>query len=108
VKTTTGGVVTTVRLESKTAMSLSFVLDQNYPNPFNPSTTIRYQIPHASFVCLSVFDILGRKVAEPVSEFQNPGQYAVRWNATSFPSGVYFYQVRTDEFVGTRRLMLLK
>ena len=87
---------------------LEQMLYQNYPNPFNPSTAISYQLTAVRRVDLSIYNILGQKVATLVSEKQGPGQYQVNWNALGYPSGLYFYQIRTDDFVRTRRMLLLK
>lgn len=86
----------------------SFHLAQNYPNPFNPTTAISYQLSAVSFVTLKVFDVLGREVAVLVNEVRQPGVYTVRWDASSFPSGVYFYRLEAGDFRAARKLMLLK
>ena len=93
-----------------------FVLYQNYPNPFNPSTTIKYTLPvletlHATsqqLVQLKVYDVLGREVATLVNEKQSPGNYEVTFNAVGLPSGIYFYKLKTDKFVKTQKMILLK
>jgi len=85
-----------------------FSLLQNYPNPFNPSTAIRYQIPSQNHVTLKVYDVLGREVATLVNEEVKPGSYEVTWDATAFASGVYFYRLQTNDFVQTRKLVLLR
>jgi hypothetical protein len=94
-----------------------FVLYQNYPNPFNPATTISYSVPKASVmtgkqsvvnVALMVYNALGQKVATLVNEAQTPGGYSVQFNAKGLPSGVYFYTLRTDNFIRTRKMILLK
>ena len=82
-------------------------LSQNYPNPFNPSTTIAYQIPKASSVKLTVYNMLGEEVATLVSGEKGPGYYQVRWQP-HLPSGMYIYRLRAGEFVQSRKLMLLK
>ena len=86
----------------------SFVLDQNYPNPFNPSTTIRYELPKASLVRLSVYDILGREVRILVNERENAGSYRVTCDATGLASGVYFYRLHAGSFVKSLKLLLLR
>jgi photosystem II stability/assembly factor-like uncharacterized protein len=86
----------------------SYQLYQNYPNPFNPSTTIKYVLPHQSFVSLKVFDVLGRELTMLVDEQKQPGEYSVTFNASELPSGVYFYRLRTGDVVQTRKLIVIR
>ncbi len=83
-------------------------LSQNYPNPFNPATTISYELPRASAVRLSVYDLLGREVEVLANERQEAGVYRVRFDASRLSSGVYLYQLRTAEQTQTRRMLLLR
>jgi hypothetical protein len=85
-----------------------FFLSQNYPNPFNPKTVISYQFPVAGNVTLKVYDILGNEVAKLVDEFKHAGTFEISWNAGNVPSGVYFYQLKTEAFVETRKMILLR
>jgi len=90
-----------------------FALFQNYPNPFNPVTAISYQIPAkagtaVSYVRLSVVDMLGREVAVLVNEEQEAGRYSVTWEASSVPSGVYFYTLTTPHYRASRKMVLVK
>jgi photosystem II stability/assembly factor-like uncharacterized protein len=85
-----------------------FALYQNYPNPFNPSTAVSYQLLANSFVTLKVFDVLGREVATLVDGLQRAGKHTVRWDASRFTSGVYFYRLATDTFVETKKMVFLK
>jgi CubicO group peptidase (beta-lactamase class C family) len=85
-----------------------FQLLQNYPNPFNPSTTIKFELPHASRVNLKVFNTLGQEVATLVNETKAAGTYTVEFDARSLASGVYFYRLETGSFVQTKKLVLLK
>jgi hypothetical protein len=85
-----------------------FKLEQNYPNPFNPTTNIKYQIANSSFTSLKVYDALGREVAALVNEKQSAGTYEVTFNGSSLNSGVYFYQLITDNFKETKKLLLVK
>ena len=86
----------------------TYLLEQNYPNPFNPSTTISYSIPEAGNVELKVYDILGNEVATLVNEVKSPGNYTAVLNASSFASGVYVYTLRTNNFVQTKKMILMK
>ena len=86
----------------------SFELMQNYPNPFNPSTRISYSLAKPSKVLLRVYDILGQQVQTLVNREQAAGNYTVTFDAQNLASGVYFYQIQADNFVATKKLMLLK
>jgi photosystem II stability/assembly factor-like uncharacterized protein len=91
----------------------SFGLFQNYPNPFNPSTKIKYSIPsnvkrESSNVSLKVYDILGNKVATLVNEEKPPGEYEIEFSVTDFPSSVYFYQLQTEGYIKTKKMLLVK
>jgi len=87
---------------------IEFALKQNYPNPFNPSTSIQYTISDMQFVSLKVYDILGNEVTTLVNSEKPMGVYKIEWNATGLPSGAYFYQLKTEGFVETKKMMLLK
>ncbi len=89
-------------------LSRSFVLFQNYPNPFNPSTTIRYTVPAAGLVTLTVYDVLGREIKVLVNEEKNIGEYSVAFNAGKLSSGLYFYTLHTGAYISTKKLLLLK
>jgi len=85
-----------------------FFLSQNYPNPFNPLTVISYQLPVGSDVSLKVYNILGKEVAILVEEYKPAGGYETEFDAATFPSGVYLYQLRAGNFVETKKMILLK
>jgi photosystem II stability/assembly factor-like uncharacterized protein len=86
-----------------------FSLSQNYPNPFNPKTVISYQLPVISDVELSIFNLLGQKMATLVSKKQSAGYHQIDWDASGFASGVYYYQLHTDAgFTQTRKMILLR
>ena len=87
---------------------LKYELSQNYPNPFNPVTRISYSIGENTKVKLSVFDILGKEIKTLVNEKQSAGNYEVIFNASDLSSGVYFYQLRAGDFIGVKKLVLLK
>jgi hypothetical protein len=82
---------------------------QNYPNPFNASTTINYNLPFTAYIELSVYNLLGQKVVTLVSGREAAGRYKVQWDASAFPSGVYYYRLSTDAgFTQSKKLLLLK
>jgi photosystem II stability/assembly factor-like uncharacterized protein len=85
-----------------------FRLNQNYPNPFNPSTVISWQLSTASEVELTVYNILGSKVATLVRGHQNPGNHAYQFDGSDLASGVYYYQLVAGEFKQVRKMVLIK
>lgn len=93
-----------------------FSLYQNTPNPFNPTTKIKFQIPlsrevsegRGVFVTLVVYDLLGKEIAQLVNQQMQPGIYSVDWNASSNPSGVYFYRLSYDGFSAVKKMVLVK
>jgi tetratricopeptide (TPR) repeat protein len=86
----------------------SYSLSQNYPNPFNPSTSITYQIPNPGYVTLKVYDVLGKEVVALVNEYKNVGQYNVNFDASKLASGIYIYQLKSNDFISSKKMMLLK
>ncbi len=91
----------------------AYALEQNYPNPFNPSTIIRYDLPEAGQVTLTVYDITGREITRLVNGVEDAGRHEVRFDGTGvrsggIASGVYFYTVRAGSFTRTRKMVLLK
>jgi subtilisin family serine protease len=103
------GTVLSVRQVSD-ALPRNFSLEQNYPNPFNPSTQIRYTLPQnfKGTVSLTVFDVLGKKVATLVNEQQTEGTFTASWNAASSASGVYFCILRAGSFFDVKKMILMK
>jgi len=85
-----------------------FRLGDNYPNPFNPNTAISYELAATSFVTLKVFDLLGKEVATLAKGMKATGTYEVRWDGSTVPSGVYFYQLRAGGLVETKKMILAK
>jgi hypothetical protein len=86
----------------------AFALEQNYPNPFNPSTTISYSVQEAGAVSISVYNLMGQKVATLVDETKVAGQYNVRWNAAGAASGMYYYRLEAGGQSITRKMTLIK
>ena len=95
-------------VESKDKVVQDFRLEQNYPNPFNPSTTIAFEIPKADKVKLTIYDILGRQVAELIDERMQAGLHAISFDASHYASGVYLYSLQTSDQTVTKKMMLLK
>lgn len=89
-------------------LPVKFALGQNYPNPFNPSTVIGYSLPAESQVKITVFDVLGRAVATLADGMQPAGEKSVSWDASSMPTGIYFYRLQAGDFVQTKKLVLIR
>jgi hypothetical protein len=85
-----------------------YELFQNYPNPFNPTTNFGFRITNSGFVTLKVYDVLGREMTTLVSEEKPAGEYEVKFNASSLPSGAYFYRLQAGEFSDTKKFVLLR
>jgi hypothetical protein len=79
-----------------------------FPNPFNPSTTIRFQIPHPSFVSLQVYNLLGQEIATLIAEEKLAGDYKAEWNPQQIASGMYFYRLTAGDFVETKKMLLVR
>lgn len=86
----------------------SFRLLPAYPNPFNPTTTLRYQLPKASDVELTIYNIQGQRIKTLVNEMQSQGRYEVDFDASNLSSGVYFYRIKTPNFTETKAITLIK
>jgi len=104
-----------VGIENTMTIPRQFSLYQNYPNPFNPSTTIKYSVPNAETpyiasqrVTLKIYDLLGRNVSTLVDGLMPPGNYAVRFDASHLPSGIYLYTLQAGQYNETKKMMLLK
>jgi hypothetical protein len=85
-----------------------FSLSQNYPNPFNPTTTITFNLAKSGYATLSVYNVLGQKVATLVSGNLNAGSHQINFNASNLSSGVYFYRLESDNNTSIKKMMLLK
>lgn len=88
--------------------AVSFSLSQNYPNPFNPVTGIKYDIPRTGFVTLKIFNSIGMDVVKLVNETKQQGTHEVTWDASDFPSGVYFYELSAGEYTERKKMVLVK
>jgi hypothetical protein len=86
----------------------NFDLGQNHPNPFNPQTEIRFEIGIATEIDLSVYDLLGSKVVTLGRGLYPQGKYRVRFDASDFPAGIYYYQLKTPDQRLTRKCLYIK
>ena len=90
-----------------------FTLHQNFPNPFNPTTQIRYDLPENSYVSITIYDLMGKRVKSLVNSIQDPGYRSIHWNATNdlgqpVSAGMYIYTIQAGEFRKTKKMVLLK
>ncbi len=88
--------------------SIEFLLQQNEPNPFDRITTIKYYLPKKSNVSLSIYNMVGLKVANLVNEYQNSGAYSYDFNAIDLNEGMYFIKIKAGEFTAIKKMMLLR
>jgi len=112
-KTTSGGYPIGL-IANSNDIPASYSLSQNFPNPFNPVTSINFDIPKTSFVNLVVLDALGREISQLVNQQLSPGSYKYEWDASSYPSGIYFYRLEAGDpsttlrETETKKMVLIK
>jgi hypothetical protein len=99
--------------ETETQLPQEFILHQNYPNPFNPVTTIKFSVPHTSYLNLKIFDLLGREVKDLLNDEVRPGIHTIQWDGTDnngqkVTSGIYIYKLSSNNFTSIKKLLLLK
>jgi hypothetical protein len=102
----TGKVTTGIKSVNNTPHT--YTLSQNYPNPFNPSTSINFSLQKASNVTLSIYNVLGQKVATVVNKFMEAGSYNYQFDASKLASGVYLYRIEAGNFVSAKKMILMK
>jgi hypothetical protein len=94
-----------------------FSLEQNYPNPFfplgrgtfgNSATTIRYALPQAAAVKLTIFDVSGKEIVTLVNRTQAPGEYTLQWTPQNLASGIYWYRLQAGSFSATQKMVLMQ
>jgi len=95
-------------IENESNNHNGYHLNQNYPNPSNPSTKISWLSPVGSWQTIKVYDVLGNEVATLVDEYKPAGNYEIELNASSLPSGIYFCQLLTNNYIDTIKMLLLK
>ena len=97
----------------ETTIPDEYSLNQNYPNPFNPTTRIQYSLPKAGLVQISIYTLMGQKIATLVNRNMDAGQYIITWHAMDdqgrkVPSGIYFYTLESGSYRAIKKLVLLK
>jgi hypothetical protein len=110
---TVSGDVTGFSLGKVPEIPLTYSVSQNYPNPFNPVTSIRYEIPVENFVTISVYNVMGQKIADLVHELRPAGYHHTTWNSTNMhgdpvSSGVYIFTVEAGNFRIVKKMILIK
>jgi photosystem II stability/assembly factor-like uncharacterized protein len=105
-KTTTGGAVFVNNIS--TEIPSEYKLNQNYPNPFNPKTKIEFELRNSGFIKIEIYNSLGMLIETIVKEKLNAGSYETEWDASNYPSGVYFYRLSVNEFTETKKMLLIK
>jgi len=94
--------------ENPNSVINTYSLSQNYPNPFNPSTIINFTLPEQAKVKVIVYDALGNQVDVIADGIKSAGSHSIKWNATNYSSGIYFYKLESDNFVQVRKMVLLR
>ncbi|MEO8512021.1 MAG: FG-GAP-like repeat-containing protein [Ignavibacteria bacterium] len=110
-KITEGGTLTEVVIglsQISTQVPGKFALEQNYPNPFNPATKIKFHVPKASNVKLTIFDVTGKTVSTLVNGYLSAGTFETDFEGTNLSSGIYFYRIDAIGFTATKKMLLIK
>ncbi len=100
--------IVSVNKSSNTEIPSIYTLEQNYPNPFNPTTNINFSLPESGFVTLKVYNALGAEVKTLVSNSMAVGAHSIEFNAQNLPSGIYFYTLKSNNIILTKKMLLLK
>ena len=85
-----------------------FTLYQNYPNPFRNVTTFKFEVPEKTFVHLKIFNLVGEEITDLAGKEYDPGVYSVSFDASHLNAGIYFYSIRMNDLVQTRKMTLMK
>ncbi|MGE5401292.1 MAG: T9SS type A sorting domain-containing protein, partial [Ignavibacteriales bacterium] len=91
-----------------TSVPNRFSLVQNYPNPFNPATTIRFTVPYSSLIKIKVYNALGQLTEVLIDKKLEAGGYEYTWNGSDYSSGVYLIRLEADNYIETKKMILLK
>ncbi|MEP0861800.1 MAG: T9SS type A sorting domain-containing protein [Ignavibacterium sp.] len=95
-------------IENSTHFVNTYYISQNYPNPFNPVTKIKFSIPKSDIVKIGVYDVLGKEIQTLLNAYKTTASYEVDFDASSLPSGVYFYRMISGSYVETKKMILLR
>lgn len=95
-------------VEQRNAIPESYALEQNFPNPFNMATTIRYSVQEPGLVQIKIYDMLGQEVTTLVDAFMPAGYHEIHYRGDELASGVYFFQLRVNNYSQTRKMMIMK
>jgi hypothetical protein len=95
-------------VENSNTLVNNYMLFQNYPNPFNPVTSIPFYLAHEDYLTLNVYNNLGQRISCIYSGRLGPGNHAKIWDASEFPSGIYYYKLETASFTAIRKMVLVK
>ena len=101
-------IISSIEESSNDLIPTEFKIFQNFPNPFNPSTKIKYAIPTNAFVNLTVYNVLGKTVTTLVNQEKPAGNYEIIFDGSKIPSGVYFYRLTTNNFISSKKMILVK
>ena len=102
------GIPTDIQDEIPQSLPDGFTLKQNYPNPFNPQTTFTFSLPVASHANLSIYNILGQKVVTVLDKRISAGEHSIIFDASDLPTGIYFYRLKTENAMSTKKMVLIK
>ena len=95
-------------VENSNAQISGYALLQNYPNPFNPLTSIPFDLAREDYLTLNVYNDLGQRISCIYSGRLGPGSFTKMWDATEFPSGIYYYKLESTSFTAIRKMVLIK
>jgi hypothetical protein len=102
------GIANQIAVQDSSYVNNKNLLKQNYPNPFNPTTTITFNLPERSYVELNIYNVLGVKLVTLIKGVKSAGSYSVQFNASNYPSGLYIYELQTDNYKQTKKMIYMK
>jgi hypothetical protein len=103
-----GDTTTIVNVKEMPYQELTCDLEQNFPNPFNANTKITFSIPKSSNISLKIYNSIGEEIDVLIEQFMNTGNYSYQFDASKLSSGIYFYRLTTNEYIKTKKMIVLK